>query len=295
MAGDLLRLAEEQADPAARVIAHRALANSQFFVGDLVATRTHAEQALAGYQAAERPELAVRYAADPFVLSAYFRPCAAPAGLSGQRPRACHQSAGPSARAGARPDHGTSAAPRLPVSSARPRGDGGAPASGSSDQRRRRAPAAVLAGAGTRLLRPGAGRVRPGGARPRRAASRIAAYRATQGILYLPYALALWGDTCRSLGEPEEGLEAVIEARRVIEATGTTASRPTSTGSKASCTGPIAIRTRPWTACTAPWRPRAASRPACRSCARRSASPICGASGQAQRSLRSGGTALWLV
>ena len=74
MAGDLLRLAEEQADPAARVIAHRALANSQFFVGDLVATRTHAEQALAGYQAAERPELAVRYAADPFVLSAYFSP-----------------------------------------------------------------------------------------------------------------------------------------------------------------------------------------------------------------------------
>ena len=63
-------LAEEQADPGARVIAHRAL--GQFFVGDLVATRTHAEQALAGYQAAERPELAVRYAADPFVLSAYF-------------------------------------------------------------------------------------------------------------------------------------------------------------------------------------------------------------------------------
>ena len=56
----------------ARLIAHRALANSQFFVGDLVATRTHAEQALAGYQAAQRPELAIRYAADPFVLSAYF-------------------------------------------------------------------------------------------------------------------------------------------------------------------------------------------------------------------------------
>ena len=48
----LLRLAEEQADPVGRVIAHRALANSQFFVGDLIATRTHAEQALADPQAA---------------------------------------------------------------------------------------------------------------------------------------------------------------------------------------------------------------------------------------------------
>jgi predicted ATPase len=49
----------------------------------------------------------------------------------------------------------------------------------------------------------------------------LAAYRATQGTLYLPYALALWGDTCRSLGKLEEGLEAMAEARRVIEATGT--------------------------------------------------------------------------
>jgi predicted ATPase len=48
----------------------------------------------------------------------------------------------------------------------------------------------------------------------------IAAYRATQGVLYLPYALALWGDMCRALGELDEGLEAVAEARRVIEATG---------------------------------------------------------------------------
>ena len=49
----------------------------------------------------------------------------------------------------------------------------------------------------------------------------LAAYRATQGTLYLPYALALWGDTCRTLGELEEGLAAIAEARRVIEATGT--------------------------------------------------------------------------
>ena len=63
---------EEQADPVALIIAHRALANSQFFIGDLLATRTHAEQALASYQAAQRPGLAVRFAADPYVLSEYF-------------------------------------------------------------------------------------------------------------------------------------------------------------------------------------------------------------------------------
>ena len=31
----------------------------------------------------------------------------------------------------------------------------------------------------------------------------LAAYRATEGTLYLPYALALWGDSCRALGELE--------------------------------------------------------------------------------------------
>ena len=93
MAGDLLRLAEEQADPVARVIAHRALANSQFFVGDLLATRTHAEQALASYQAAQRPGLAVRYAADPFVLSAYFSPMRCSAWVISDSARACREGA----------------------------------------------------------------------------------------------------------------------------------------------------------------------------------------------------------
>jgi tetratricopeptide (TPR) repeat protein len=48
----------------------------------------------------------------------------------------------------------------------------------------------------------------------------LAAYRATEGTLYLPYALALWADVCRTLGELEQGLEAVAEAKRVIEANG---------------------------------------------------------------------------
>ena len=48
----------------------------------------------------------------------------------------------------------------------------------------------------------------------------LAAYRATSGRLYLPYALALLADLCQQAGERAAGLAALAEARAVIEATG---------------------------------------------------------------------------
>jgi class 3 adenylate cyclase/predicted ATPase len=220
-AGDLMRLAEGEADPVPRIIAHRALANSRFFIGDLVAARTHAEQALAGYAPGQRPDLAVRYAADPYVLSAYFlahallrlgypdsaRPHAANA-LARARELGhvltmahalhhdClfHQLArdGQAVRQQAEAlialadEHG------LPFWQAL--------------GRIFRGWALVEAGQETR----GADDLRAG----------LAAYRATEGTLYLPYALALWAEVCRSRGAFEEGLVAIAEAERLIEATG---------------------------------------------------------------------------
>ena len=221
VAGDLLRLAETHADPVPRIIAHRALANSQFFIGDLVAARTHAEQALACYQPARRPELAVRYAADPYVLSAYFlahsllglgypdsaRPHAANA-LARARElghvltmaHALHHDClfhllardavvvrqQADALVGIADEHG------LPFWQALGR-----------IFRGRALVDAGQAGRGRDELQTG-----------------LAAYRATEGTLYLPYALTLWADVCRTLGDLEEGLDAVAEANRVIEATG---------------------------------------------------------------------------
>jgi class 3 adenylate cyclase/tetratricopeptide (TPR) repeat protein len=221
VAGDLLRLAEAQADPVPRIIAHRALANSQFFIGDLVAARTHAEQALACYQPARRPELAVRYAADPYVPAAYFlahsllrmgypdsaRRHAADAlararelghvltmahalhhdclfYLLARDPLVVRQQA--DALIGLADEHG------LPFWQALGR-----------IFRGRALFDAGRAGLGRDELQAG-----------------LAAYRATEGTLYLPYALTLWAEVCRMLGELEEGLDAVAEARRAIEASG---------------------------------------------------------------------------
>jgi predicted ATPase len=48
----------------------------------------------------------------------------------------------------------------------------------------------------------------------------LAAYRATSGRLYLPYALTLLADLHRQAGERAAGLAALAEAHRVIGATG---------------------------------------------------------------------------
>jgi adenylate cyclase len=48
----------------------------------------------------------------------------------------------------------------------------------------------------------------------------LAAYRATAGGLYLPYALILLSEVCRARGELAAGLEASAEAKSAIEANG---------------------------------------------------------------------------
>jgi adenylate cyclase len=50
--------------------------------------------------------------------------------------------------------------------------------------------------------------------------SGLAAYRATAGALYLPYALILRADVCRAQGDLAAGLEAIAEAKSAIEASG---------------------------------------------------------------------------
>jgi adenylate cyclase len=48
----------------------------------------------------------------------------------------------------------------------------------------------------------------------------VAAYRATSGLLYLPYMLALLAEACRRTGDHAAGLEAIGEARSLVDATG---------------------------------------------------------------------------
>jgi class 3 adenylate cyclase/predicted ATPase len=220
-AGDLMRLAEGQADPVPRMIAHRALANSHFFIGDLAAARSHAEQALAGYAPGQRPDLAVRYAADPYVLSADFL---AHALLrlgypDSARPHAA-RALGRARELGhvltmAHALHHDCLFHQLARDGQTVRQQADALIALADEHglpfwqalgRIFRGWALVEAGQETR----GADDLRAG----------LAAYRATEGTLYLPYALALWAEVCRSRGALDEGLEAVAEARRVIEATG---------------------------------------------------------------------------
>jgi predicted ATPase len=221
VAGDLLRLAEERADPVPRIVAHRALANSQFFAGDLLAARSHAEQALACYQPARRPELAVRYAADPYVLSSYFL---AHALLRlGYPDSARPHAAGALARARelghvltmAQALHHDCLFHLLGRDAVVVRQQADALITLADEHRLPFWQALGRIFRGWALVEAGqAGRGRD------ELQAGLAAYRATEGTLYLPYALALWGDVCRRLDELEEGLDAVAEARRVIETTG---------------------------------------------------------------------------
>ena len=71
-AAEMLRLAQAQDDTGLMLIAWRALANTEFFTGDLGAARSHAEQALASYDPRRHGGLASLYSADPGVLCGYF-------------------------------------------------------------------------------------------------------------------------------------------------------------------------------------------------------------------------------
>ena len=72
VADAMLQLAAAQDDSGPRLIAHRALTNTWFFLGDFAKARGHAETVLAAYEPARHGALATLYSADPYVVSAFF-------------------------------------------------------------------------------------------------------------------------------------------------------------------------------------------------------------------------------
>ncbi|MGH6913947.1 MAG: AAA family ATPase, partial [Geminicoccales bacterium] len=221
VADGMLRLASEAGDGAPALIAHRALTNTWFFLGDLAAARTHAETVLARYQPARHGGLASLYSADPYVVSAFF--------LAHTLARMGHvEQARPWAHAGlARARelaHGVTLAHALHhacvfhqlcrepaavephadelIALATEHGLAFWQALGRIFRGWRLAEAGQ-ATAGLEQLRAG-----------------IEAYRATSGVLYLPYALALCAEGSRRVGNVAAGLQATGEAKTLIDATG---------------------------------------------------------------------------
>jgi class 3 adenylate cyclase/predicted ATPase len=72
VADEMLRLAQEHADSAGLVIAHRATGTSLFWLGRFGEARTHLEQALALYDPERHAELAYLYNFDPRVIGLDF-------------------------------------------------------------------------------------------------------------------------------------------------------------------------------------------------------------------------------
>ena len=221
VADEMLRLAETAGDDALLLIAYRALANTRFFIGDLPGTRSSAEQALAIYDPARHGGLVALYSADPYVLCGYFLAHSLlrmghlePARLAAQRALARARELGHAVTVANALHHDClfhqlarepqavreqaqalisfATEHSLPFWQALGRIFRGWALAGSGQQ-----------SAGIALLREG-----------------LAAYRATSGRLYLPYALALLADVCDQAGERTAGLAALAEARAVIEATG---------------------------------------------------------------------------
>ena len=221
VAHHMLRLAEGQVDLVPRLIAHRALANSQFFVGDLAATQAHAEQALAGDQPPPRSNLANLYVADPYVLSAYF--LAHALFRQGFPDRARSHAATALARARAL-GHVLTLAQALhhdclfhqfarEALVVRQQADALITLADEHGLPFWQAVGKIFRG--WALVEAGQGRA--GEAELR---TGLAAYRATTGVLYLPYALILLSEVCRAQGELAAGLEAIAEARSAIQASG---------------------------------------------------------------------------
>jgi adenylate cyclase len=221
VADTMLQLAAGQGDNGPRLVAHRALANTWFFLGDFAKARSHAETVLAAYQPARHGALANLYSADPYVVSAFF--LAHSLALMGHL-----EQARPWAHAGlARARelaHGVTLAQALhhaclfhqlcrePAALA-PLADELIALAGEHGLAFWQALGRVFRG--NHLLeigRPDAGlaELRAG----------IAAYREISGLLYLPYMLALLAEACRRVGEHAAGLEAIAEARTLVDATG---------------------------------------------------------------------------
>jgi class 3 adenylate cyclase/predicted ATPase len=219
-ADQMLRLAEAQGDTALSLIAYRALTNTKFFTGDLAGARADAERALASYDRARHGGLGIRYSADPFALCAYFLAHSLlRLGYPDQAQQRAREALGRARELG----HVVTLANALHHD--------------CLFHQLRRDPVVVreqalalttfatehglpfwqalgrifhgwaLAACGQ--LDEGIAELRVG----------LAAYRATSGRLYLPYALALLADVCHQAGERAAGLEALAEARAVIDET----------------------------------------------------------------------------
>ena len=222
VARHMLCLAEQQACSVPPLIAHRALANSQFFIGDLAATRAHAEQALAGGPPPPpRSDLASLYVSDPYVLSTYFL---AHALLRQGFPESARTHAATALARARELGHVLTLAQALHHDClfhqlAR-----------EGMVVRQQAEALITIAdehglpfwqalgkvfRGWALVEAGQGR-----AGRMELESGLAAYRATAGALYLPYALILRADVCRAQGDLAAGLEAIAEAKSAIEASG---------------------------------------------------------------------------
>jgi adenylate cyclase len=202
-------------------VAHRALTNTFFFLGDLSAARRHAETVLAKYDPARHGALASLYAADPFVVSAFF--------LAHTLARTGFvEQAGPWAQAGmARARelaHGLTLAHALhhaclfhqlcrEPAAVEPHASELIELASEHDLAFWQAMGRTFRG--WCLLEAGQATV---GTRDLRAG--IASYRATSGLLYLPYTLALWAEACGRVGDLAAGLQAVAEAGTLVEATG---------------------------------------------------------------------------
>jgi len=217
----MLQLAELRDDQVARLVAHRTLANSRFFQGDLAATESHAGQVLELYDRARHASLAAQYAGDPAVVCSFFLAHARLRRGFPEQARALAERGLSEARAAG---HLVTLAHGLHH--------------GCLFHLLYRAPAIVLPLAdelvelATHFGLPfwralgqifrGAARVEGGEAARGLAELRagLDAYRATSGRLYLPYALAWLGEAARAAGEPQAGLGAIAEARELIEATG---------------------------------------------------------------------------
>jgi class 3 adenylate cyclase/predicted ATPase len=221
VADEMRQLADELGDTGPRLIAHRSMTNTWFFLGDMVKAREHAETVLAAYEPGRHGALASLYSADPYVVSAFF--LAHSLALMGYL-----EQARPWAHAGlARARelaHGVTLAHALHHA--------------CIFHQLCREPAALepladeliaLAGEHGLAFWQALGRVFRGGhlldagradAGLEELRAGIAAYRATSGLLYLPYVLAIWAEACRRVGDHEAGLEAIAEARMLIDATG---------------------------------------------------------------------------
>ncbi len=220
-AGEMMRHAEGRGETAAALVAHRAMANTWFFLGNLARAQAHGEEVIRLYDRAKHRALATEYSADPYVVCCFFL---AHTLLRRGLPDRALAPAGEGLAVARELGHVITLAHAFHHSCL-------------FHQLRRDAPAVLrhadeLSALATRhglpfwaaLARIFRGWALAGTAQPAQGARElregIDAYRATGGRLYLPYALALWGDLCRAQGEVEQGLRAVADGLALVRETG---------------------------------------------------------------------------